>query len=59
VLIWAVDTFANQLKRPDCGNITAAHVDPAEKRSIARRAVELDPWDAAWVKKFGKRAAKK
>ncbi|KAK4449215.1 glycoside hydrolase [Podospora aff. communis PSN243] len=58
VLIWAVDTFANQLKRPDCGNITAAHVDPAEKRSISRRAVELDPWDAGWVKKFGKRARK-
>lgn len=59
VLIWAVDTFGNKLKRPDCGNITAAHVEPASKRSIARRAVELDKWDAAWVKKFGKRAMRK
>ena len=58
VLIWAVDTFSNKLKRPDCGNITAAHVDPASKRSLGRRAVELDPYDAAWVKKFGKRAMK-
>ncbi|KAK0657607.1 Six-hairpin glycosidase-like protein [Cercophora newfieldiana] len=55
VLIWAVDTFGNKLKRPDCGNITAAHV---EKRGVTRRAVELDRWDATWVKKFGKRAMK-
>ncbi|KAK1752524.1 glycoside hydrolase [Echria macrotheca] len=53
VLIWAVDTFGNKLKRPDCGNITAAHVDTS---SVQRRAVELDPWDAGWVKRFGKRA---
>ncbi|KAK0731519.1 glycoside hydrolase family 37 protein [Lasiosphaeris hirsuta] len=54
VLIWAADTFAGKLKRPDCGNITAAHVSPA-KRGMQRRAVELDHWDAAWTKKFGAR----
>jgi alpha,alpha-trehalase len=55
VLMWATDTFAKGLKRPDCGNITAAHVIPG-KRSLARRAVELHPWDAAWIKKFGRMA---
>lgn len=57
VLIWAVDTFGDRLTRPDCGNITAAVQQPAEKRGLRRRAVELDPWDAAWTKQFGKRAA--
>lgn len=56
VLIWAVDTFGNKLKRPNCGDITAAHVDLPSKRGFSRRAVELDPHDAKWVKKFGKRA---
>jgi alpha,alpha-trehalase len=54
VLIWAADVFANGLKRPDCGNITAAHT-----HNGAKRAVELHPRDAAWTKKFGKRALKK
>jgi alpha,alpha-trehalase len=52
VLMWTTDTFAEKLKRPKCGNITAAHVVPG-KRSVVRRAVELHPWDAAWTKKFG------
>ncbi|KAK3394441.1 glycoside hydrolase family 37 protein [Podospora didyma] len=56
VLIWAADTFAGKLQRPDCGNITAAHVSPA-KRSLSQRAVEIDPWDHLWTKHFGKRAA--
>ena len=69
VLIWAADVFADGLKRPDCGNITAAHTHESEKRSVlegrdtgevggvqrGRRAVELDPWDAAWTKMFGRR----
>ncbi|AEO70020.1 9fd4d0db-228e-4fe1-8548-bea1feac3ea8 [Thermothielavioides terrestris] len=64
VLIWAADVFGAQLKRPDCGNITAAHTSGsgAQKRSggsLARRAVELDPWDAAWTKMFGRSALKK
>jgi len=46
VLIWAVDTFGDQLTRPDCGNITAAHV------TQAKRAVELAPRDAQFVKRF-------
>jgi alpha,alpha-trehalase len=48
VLIWAADTFADKLKRPDCGNITAAHVNPGK-----RSAVELDARDAKWTKMFG------
>jgi len=58
VLIWSADTFGDKLKRPDCGNITAAHVTPG-KRSLERRAVELHPYDAAWTKMFGSRATKK
>ncbi|KAK3335362.1 glycoside hydrolase family 37 protein [Cercophora scortea] len=58
VLLWTVDTFGNNLTRPNCGNITAANVNPG-KRSIAQRAVELDPWDAQWTKSFGKRALEK
>ncbi|KAK0618184.1 glycoside hydrolase family 37 protein [Bombardia bombarda] len=60
VLIWAADTFAGKLKRPNCGNITAANVSTGgskKKRGLGQRAVELDHWDAAWTKKFGKRAA--
>jgi alpha,alpha-trehalase len=66
VLIWAADVFADGLVRPNCGNITAAHTHSSEKRAVeaadagagvrrARSAVELDPWDAAWTKKFGRR----
>ncbi|KAL2155183.1 hypothetical protein VTH82DRAFT_3859 [Thermothelomyces myriococcoides] len=59
VLIWAADVFGNKLKRPDCGNITAANTHSEAKRSLGqgeltRRAVELDPWDAAWTKMFGR-----
>jgi len=58
VLIWTVDTFGNALKRPDCGNITAANVTPQKRGlDLGQRAVELHPYDASFVKKFGKRAA--
>lgn len=57
VLIWAADTFGAQLTRPDCGNITAAHVTPGKRSlGVSRRAVELHPSDARWVKMFGSRA---
>ncbi|CAI4216644.1 unnamed protein product [Parascedosporium putredinis] len=32
VLIWIADTFKNNLTRPDCGDIEAADVHPAERR---------------------------
>lgn len=57
VLLWTADTFGDKLKRPDCGNITAAHVHGSgspSKRSLS--AVHLDPRDAKRIKKFGKRA---
>lgn len=31
VLIWIVERFGNELKRPDCGNISPAHVNPSRK----------------------------
>jgi alpha,alpha-trehalase len=49
VLIWAADVFGEQLKTPDCGNITAAGKSSGEKK---RSAVELHQRDAAWVKGF-------
>ncbi|ODA80388.1 hypothetical protein RJ55_03346 [Drechmeria coniospora] len=52
VLIWAVDTFGNDLKRPDCGDIKPTLHDAGKKRS----AVELHASDASRVKKFGSRA---
>ncbi|KAK8125098.1 trehalase-like protein [Apiospora kogelbergensis] len=58
VLIWAVDTFNTNLKRPDCGNITAAHTTTSsskKKRSFGPSALELHPFDAKWTKRFGKR----
>ncbi|KAB5580882.1 glycoside hydrolase family 37 protein [Coniochaeta sp. 2T2.1] len=55
VLLWAADTFGADLRRPDCGNITAANVNPG-KRSLGRRAVELDARDAQWTKMFGSAA---
>ncbi|KAI8629356.1 Six-hairpin glycosidase-like protein [Xylariaceae sp. FL1651] len=51
VLIWAVDTFGNQLKRPDCGNLTAAN--PGSDSS--KRAVHLSDIDAQWTKKFSRK----
>ncbi|KAI1375505.1 Six-hairpin glycosidase-like protein [Hypoxylon crocopeplum] len=57
VLIWVVDTFANKLQRPDCGNLTAANVDRQKRRDIlGQRAVELSPHDARWIAKFGQKA---
>lgn len=52
VLLWTADTFGNELKRPNCGNITAANVHPS-KRSLS--AVQLSSRDAQRVKKFGRR----
>ncbi|KAI1086157.1 glycoside hydrolase family 37 protein [Rostrohypoxylon terebratum] len=56
VLIWAVDTFADKLKRPDCGNLTAANTGQQDmKRYITnRRAVELPLQDARRITKFKK-----
>jgi alpha,alpha-trehalase len=65
VLIWAADVFGAKLKRPDCGNITAAHTHSSKRSAPAdgvaswsrpRSAVELDPWDAKWTKMFGRSA---
>ncbi|CAK7565202.1 MAG: hypothetical protein SEPTF4163_003113 [Sporothrix epigloea] len=69
VLLWAVDTFGDKLKRPNCGNITAANVVPGKRkrdvstelsaesglnrRSRPPSAVHIDPYDAAWIKMFG------
>jgi len=63
VLIWAVETFGNDLTTPDCGDIQPAHISSGKvkregpgqglERRRERMAVELDPWDAKWVKKFG------
>jgi alpha,alpha-trehalase len=53
VLIWTAETFGNELKRPDCGNITAANVQPS-KRGLS--AVQLSQRDAQRVKRFGRRA---
>ncbi|KAK8138622.1 glycoside hydrolase family 37 protein [Apiospora sp. TS-2023a] len=59
VLIWAVDTFNTKLKRPDCGNLTAAHTTSSKKkRNVSPSAVELQPFDARWTKKFGSRTLK-
>ncbi|KAI2777291.1 glycoside hydrolase family 37 protein [Daldinia loculata] len=56
VLIWAVDTFGNKLKRPDCGNLTAANVDRKLRKrdSFGQRAVELSPYDARWIANPGR-----
>ncbi|KPM46064.1 Trehalase [Neonectria ditissima] len=51
VLIWAVDTFGDELKTPDCGDIEAADIN--SKRSLS--AVMLSRRDANRVKKFGRR----
>lgn len=63
VLIWVADQFSTKLKRPNCGNITAASVHPSggrRKRSLEQRsALEMHPSDAAWTKRFGRKAAKR
>ncbi|KAI1493709.1 glycoside hydrolase family 37 protein [Biscogniauxia mediterranea] len=59
VLIWAVDTFGNQLQRPQCENLTTTNPvseETKKKSAIERRAVELPAHDARWTKKFGRRA---
>ncbi|KAI1369488.1 Six-hairpin glycosidase-like protein [Xylaria arbuscula] len=52
VLIWAVDTFSNKLKRPDCGDLEVADLKTRE----SQKAVYLSHADARWTKKFGRRA---
>lgn len=47
VLIWAADQFGQQLKTPDCGNISAVEI-PGQKRK--RNAVEISKRDAQWIK---------
>lgn len=46
VLIWTVDTFGNNLTRPDCGDLKAAE-------TTSKRAVEMHATDARRVKRFG------
>jgi alpha,alpha-trehalase len=53
VAIWVADTFGQELKRPDCGDIEAATVEPT-KRGL-RSAVEMDRRDMRRVKSFNKR----
>jgi alpha,alpha-trehalase len=50
VLIWAVDTFGEQLKTPECGNITAANTGGGG--AAERRAVEIEKRDARWIEDF-------
>jgi alpha,alpha-trehalase len=50
VLIWAVDTFGEQLKTPECGNITAANTGGGA--AAERRAVEIEKRDARWIEDF-------
>ncbi|KAI1154878.1 Six-hairpin glycosidase-like protein [Nemania diffusa] len=52
VLIWAVDTFGNRLKRPDCGHLETRRFGTAD----SKRAVFLSQVDARWTKRFGRRA---
>ncbi|KAM7207088.1 glycoside hydrolase family 37 protein [Rhypophila sp. PSN 637] len=54
VLLWTADTFAGKLTRPECPNLTAANVHDKSKRSFGKRAVELDRWDAKWIKTWKK-----
>jgi alpha,alpha-trehalase len=46
VLIWAGDVFGQQLQTPQCGNITAADVEPGRKK---RSAMMISKRDAAWI----------
>ena len=65
VLIWAADVFGEKLTVPKCGNLTSSGAagSSARRRGLdegggwsgERRAVELDRWDAGWVKRFGKK----
>ena len=60
VLLWTADTFADRLKRPDCGDITPAEISTARRglNPPAKRAVELGARDAAWTKMFRSRGKK-
>jgi alpha,alpha-trehalase len=52
VLIWMGDVFGEVLKTPECGNITAATVNPDRKRK--RSAVEMSHYDSKFVKRWQK-----
>ncbi|RYP54887.1 hypothetical protein DL768_000451 [Monosporascus sp. mg162] len=70
VLIWIVDTFGNDLRRPECGDLSTddgeGDGDANGRKKLRRRrrnipatgpsAVELSPVDARWIKKFGRRS---
>jgi alpha,alpha-trehalase len=53
VLIWTVDTFGNELERPECGDLEAANTHSSKR--AARSAVQLSARDAQRTKKFGRR----
>jgi len=68
VLIWAVDTFRNNLTRPDCGEIVAAPPSGGgdsrtttreeQRRDGKRAAVQLSASDMRFIKKFARKAQK-
>lgn len=60
VLIWAADKFGDKLKRPECGDITPAHVGSSKRAGmpVEKRAVELDAFDAKFTKKFARKGGK-
>jgi hypothetical protein len=45
--------FGEVLKTPECGNVTAATVNPDKKRK-RRSAVELGHYDSKFVKRWQK-----
>jgi len=51
VLIWVGDVFGEQLKTPECGDISAA-VAVAQSGSRGRSAIDLHRRDAAWIKQW-------
>lgn len=55
VLIWAVDTFSAELKRPDCGDVEAANADAPAARRRSAGALDVDARDAPSIKMFGRR----
>ncbi|KAH7324542.1 Six-hairpin glycosidase-like protein [Stachybotrys elegans] len=57
-IIWTVDTFGNELTRPDCGDLEAADLSSPEKRGLSS-ALEMNPSDSRRVKKFKSRAGRK
>ncbi|KAK1835529.1 glycoside hydrolase family 37 protein [Podospora conica] len=56
VLIWAVETFGDRLRTPECGAIEAAKVAARGEggRGRGRMAVEVERGDMRMVKRFGR-----